>query len=677
MRSNDVLNNNQQKKQTAPDNRGPFKTNYNINTTESKVNNLVSLFSPPITNTKPNASITLSDVHTLITSPQVKTQTDQLRAITDKKERSQYKQNQLMFITPSGEFTSRTNIGLVKHSGYLSIDIDDKDDNNQTQIHDLSQLGEIRENLINDSNLNIILSFISPSGLGLKAIIAIEPDRHYESFKAVKSYVRSHYGLDIDKGCHDVARACFLCYDEDAYYNADNENIELSQSFIDEWSQTDSVHHNTPKTITTDTNLLKKVESCVTQIEAKKLDITPTEPDWTQVGWSLANLGEDGRDFFIRVSKYHPDYNELECNNKYDSILDRYDESRMTIGTFLKMCKDNGITPNVEASTSDNDSGLIIKTASQWINYARTLPPKKQLFGSLWHQGELAICFASTNVGKSILAVQLSDAIARGKKTLGLCNDEDASPVLYIDCEMTPRQFRNRALTDNDMEYDFHHNFYRAEINHESKKPKQKFEDWFISQVTPIIKNLSIKVLVVDNITFLQSDVEKAPNIIPLMNKLKMLRDGHDLSILVLAHTPKRDKTKPLTVNDLSGSATLGNAADAIFAIGESQQDKNLRYIKHIKTRESEKVYDYDNVITCELVKSELLKFQLQDFCFESEHLYNDKQMFKENRNQEIIDYHKQGLAIRKIAEITKIPKSTVANIIKNLSDDNSEEVII
>jgi hypothetical protein len=37
------------------------------------------------------------------------------------------------------------------------------------------------------------------------------------------------------------------------------------------------------------------------------------------------------------------------------------------------------------------------------------------------------------------------------------------------------------------------------------------------------------------------------------MEHLKSLKSKHDLTILILAHTPKRDFNKPISNNDLQG----------------------------------------------------------------------------------------------------------------------------
>jgi hypothetical protein len=80
------------------------------------------------------------------------------------------------------------------------------------------------------------------------------------------------------------------------------------------------------------------------------------------------------------------------------------------------------------------------------------------------------------------------------------------------------------------------------------------------------------------------------------MQKLKWINKRYGTSILVLAHTPKRDMTRPLTTSDLAGSKFLSNFADSIFAIGKSTLDERLRYVKQIKSRNSEFQFGDDMV---------------------------------------------------------------------------------
>lgn len=78
----------------------------------------------------------------------------------------------------------------------------------------------------------------------------------------------------------------------------------------------------------------------------------------------------------------------------------------------------------------------------------------------------------------------------------------------------------------------------------------------------------------------------------------------------------------PISKNNIAGSKHLANFADSIFAIGESSQDKSIRYIKQLKSRETEVEYDSENVIECIIKKDHnYLHFELQRFGREREHL--------------------------------------------------------
>ncbi len=60
-----------------------------------------------------------------------------------------------------------------------------------------------------------------------------------------------------------------------------------------------------------------------------------------------------------------------------------------------------------------------VKTAKRWIEQAKTRPIPQMLFGEFWFEGELCILFADTNLGKSILAVQIGNSISRGEQIRG------------------------------------------------------------------------------------------------------------------------------------------------------------------------------------------------------------------------------------------------------------------
>ncbi len=272
----------------------------------------------------------------------------------------------------------------------------------------------------------------------------------------------------------------------------------------------------------------------------------------------------------------------------------------------------------------ENESLFLVHTATQWMEEANLLPIPKMLFSEFWHEGELCILFADTNLGKSILAVQIGDSISRGEAIPGFKLESAPQTILYFDFELSQKQFEARYSVDYEDHYGFNDCFYRAEINPEADLPdvQGRFEEFLNQSIEQTIAATGARVLIIDNLTYLKNETEKAHNALPLMKHLKALKKRYGLSILALAHTPKRDASKPITRNDLQGSKMLMNFCDSAFAIGESATGKNVRYLKQIKQRATDCIYDTGNVVVCETTKpGNFLQFEFIDFGTEWEHL--------------------------------------------------------
>ena len=285
-----------------------------------------------------------------------------------------------------------------------------------------------------------------------------------------------------------------------------------------------------------------------------------------------------------------------------------------------------------ENATTIPQSGIGLFTvmpANNWIEQAEARPIPKMLFSEFWYEGEVCILFADTNLGKSILAVQIANSISRGEPIPAFKLEAEAQKVLYFDFELTDKQFQNRYSKDYQNPYKFSDNLFRIEINPESEVPDgSTFEDYLNKSIEHSIIETGAKILIVDNLTYLSAENEKAKNALPLMKQLKTLKNKYNLSLLILAHTPKRDLSKQLTRNDLQGSKMLINFCDSCFAIGESFTDKSIRYLKMIKARNTEHIYDADNIIECQIFKPHnFLLFEFLNFGRESTHLkvFSDK----------------------------------------------------
>lgn len=241
-------------------------------------------------------------------------------------------------------------------------------------------------------------------------------------------------------------------------------------------------------------------------------------------------------------------------------------------------------------------------TANQTIEAAKEQKNPKKLWKEFWIENEVCCLFADANVGKSILAVQISNMVA---DKLG--KDET---VLYYDFELSKKQFELRYTDEkNKSTFKFNDKFIRVELDADKVRDycdetKESFDDVIINAIEANIKKFNSKVIIVDNLSWLVNMKDTATTAGKLMKNLCTLKRKYPISILVLSHTPKRNLGSPLTQNSLSGSKKLTNFFDAMFAVGMSIKNPSTRYIKQIKVRTGEFKYGADHVYLCKIEKS-------------------------------------------------------------------------
>lgn len=211
----------------------------------------MSLFLPPISPVKDNATgrtiqpptlkpykdITLQEVYELVTrNERLKTLTEAVRRAAesgDETAQRMLKQQTLPYVTPCGVFSYRKSDRLTEASGLIVVDIDHLDSRQEAE--------KLKRKLFDDLLLCPVLTFISPSGQGVKAFIPYDlariPDTREnasENIHWAMNYIQAVYdshsntadrGGDnkknrpdkgVDRSGKDLVRACFLSYDEEA-----------------------------------------------------------------------------------------------------------------------------------------------------------------------------------------------------------------------------------------------------------------------------------------------------------------------------------------------------------------------------------------------------------------------------------------------------------------------------
>ncbi|MBO7144608.1 MAG: AAA family ATPase [Salinivirgaceae bacterium] len=291
---------------------------------------------------------------------------------------------------------------------------------------------------------------------------------------------------------------------------------------------------------------------------------------------------------------------------------------------------------------------LELKTANKTIEEAKLKPDPVRLWDTLWYEGELCCLYADSNVGKSIYAIQIATQIAKNQK------------VLYFDFELSDKQFQLRYTDEDGKSFKFPENLFRVSLSKE-RIDYNDFENSLIANIEQVALQVDAKILIIDNITYLCCESEKGGLAGRLMMRLVELKKKYNFSILVLAHTPKRDMTKPITQNHLAGSKKLFNFFDSSFVVAFSAKNKNLRYIKQLKVRDGEFNLDSDNIMVCAIEKrNSLLQFVPLGFSSEREHLVARQELGDKEVNEKIKQYSSEGYTQREIADLVGVSPSTV-----------------
>ena len=292
-------------------------------------------------------------------------------------------------------------------------------------------------------------------------------------------------------------------------------------------------------------------------------------------------------------------------------------------------------------------------TANKWVEIGKKLADPIFFFFKMIVQFEINIIFSAANTGKSLLLTQIAEDIARTEK------------VLVIDCELSTKQFQMRNTNlETGSAHLFPENFLRAEIDPDLLDDVS-LEDAIFDSVEQAAKD-GIKVICIDNLTFICTDAEKSEVTIKFMRKLIKLKKKYDLTLIIVSHTPKRDPSKPLTQDDLSGSHKLMALIDNALAVGKSIKDPDMRYVKTVKFRDGDFPYPAENVVIYKIEKQDnYTQFVYQGRGDEHEHLRPRNQMTELEDLQEFLDLEARGMTLNQIAAETGRKRSTIHRKLK------------
>lgn len=268
---------------------------------------------------------------------------NKIRQTTDNKQRKFVKSNMLC-ITPSGIFSTRNSNGLIKHSGFICIDIDGKDN---PHIKDWQEC----KNALKDCKYIYYCGF-SAGGNGIYILFKIAtPENHKEHFLSIADFFIA-YNLIVDTKCKDICRLRTGSYDASPIFN-ENSLIYEDKKIIQPIKR---IFINNKGSNSTS----KHVWNLIKIICKEKIDITDDYGDWYSIGQSLAShFGESGREMYHQISSISVKYNIKNCNTQYNICLNNC--TNFTIGTFLFLCKKHKVNKYNRNESIENNKFKIKK----------------------------------------------------------------------------------------------------------------------------------------------------------------------------------------------------------------------------------------------------------------------------------------------------------------------------
>ncbi len=102
------------------------------------------------------------------------------------------------------------------------------------------------------------------------------------------------------------------------------------------------------------------------RIEAASVDIAPSYADWRDLGFALADeLGESGRAYYHRLSRFYQEYNSTEADKQFDACLKAHGNG-VSIKTFYHLAKAAGVNVGIpkvkETSPSPLGEGFRVRS---------------------------------------------------------------------------------------------------------------------------------------------------------------------------------------------------------------------------------------------------------------------------------------------------------------------------
>ncbi|MGB6647059.1 MAG: AAA family ATPase, partial [Bacteroidota bacterium] len=204
------------------------------------------------------------------------------------------------------------------------------------------------------------------------------------------------------------------------------------------------------------------------------------------------------------------------------------------------------------------------------------------LVEDLIRETSLNMLFGEPECGKSMLALNLSLAVATGAQDWLAYKLNKQGKVLYVNNEVALEDFiwRIKAMA--------------SEID-----PKEALKNLIFPKVLPegeqfwhhldeVVSEERPALLVVDTFYMLhQAEENDSSDMKPILKKFLALRDEYKMAVLLIHHTKKGSHFSKMHNEQMRGSSVFGAMPDTVLQMKRSGSDDTKRYLKPTKLRHS------------------------------------------------------------------------------------------
>ena len=156
----------------------------------------------------------------------------------------------------------------------------------------------------------------------------------------------------------------------------------------DDWNSApvEKVPHKVPEPVegpsVAPSSNLSSILAVVGDVEASGIDITPTYSEWLAIAFALvAELGEDGRAIFHRLSHFNPEYDYNETDRQYSKCLK--DGSReITIASLFHIAQAHGVDIGHKPMPTPASSRIQVEEVEEDEELRKVKPLKSTLLNS-------------------------------------------------------------------------------------------------------------------------------------------------------------------------------------------------------------------------------------------------------------------------------------------------------